>query len=143
MWQANDGYMEYAVEVDLRRISPSELYGKGPAPARGDHINLQSHAARFPSDGAVLTTGAEAIHSFVGRYVALGPGDLSRRTLAHEFGHLLGFRDGYIRGYRDLGKEGFEILELTSIFDDIMTAPRQGNVQATHFKLILDEMKER
>ena len=27
----------------------------------------------------------------------------------------------------------FEILELTSVFDDIMSAPREGHVQAAHF----------
>ena len=62
-------------------------------------------------------------------------------VIAHEFGHVLGFRDGYIRGYRDLGETGFEILELTSAFDDIMSAPRQGNVHAVHFKLILDALE--
>ena len=74
----------------------------------------------------------------MGRYVALGPGDVSKRTLAHEFGHVLGFRDGYIRGYRDLAERGFEIIELTSVFDDIMSAPREGRVQPAHFQLILD-----
>jgi hypothetical protein len=140
MWQASEAGVQYAVEIDLHRAPASQLYEAGNIPGRGDHLDLQRHAARFPTDGAVLTTGAESTHSFVGRYVALGPGDLSRRTLAHEFGHLLGFRDGYIRGYRDLGDGGFEILELTSSFDDIMTAPRQGRVQAAHFKLILEAL---
>ena len=39
---------------------------------------------------------------------------------------------------RDLGDRGFEILELTSVFDDIMSAPREGHVQAAHFKLLVD-----
>lgn len=140
MWRASEAGVQYAVEIDLHRAPASQLYEAGNIPARGEHVDLRRHAARFPGDGAVLTTGAESTHSFVGRYVALGSGDLSRRTLAHEFGHLLGFRDGYIRGYRDLGDEGFEILELTSSFDDIMTSPRQGRVQAAHFKLILDAL---
>jgi hypothetical protein len=29
-------------------------------------------------------------------------------------------------------------MELTSAFDDIMSAPRDGNVQPAHFKLLLD-----
>ena len=62
-------------------------------------------------------------------------------TLAHEFGHILGFTDGYVRGYADLGEKGFEILELTSFFDDIMSAPREGHVQPTHFKLLLDALE--
>jgi hypothetical protein len=78
----------------------------------------------------------------VGRYVALAPGDLSTRTLAHEFGHVLGFRDGYIRGYRDLGERGFEILELTSVFDDIMSAPRDGHVRPAHFRLLIENLRK-
>ena len=141
MWRAGEGGIEYAVEIDLRLVPAQQLYRTGNVPRRGDHLDLRPHAGRFPNDGAVLTTGAEATHSLVGRYVALGPGELSKRTLAHEFGHLLGFRDGYVRGYQDLGEKGFEILELTSVLDDIMTAPRQGNVRAAHFKLILDELR--
>jgi hypothetical protein len=71
----------------------------------------------------------------------LGPGDVTVRTLAHEFGHVLGFRDGYVRGYRDLGESGFEILELTSDFDDIMSAPREGRVLETHFRLIMEGVR--
>src|SRR6185503_19984155 len=108
---------------------------------RGARIDVRAHAAEFPEDGAVLTSGAQTTHSLVGRYIALAPGDLSTRTLAHEFGHILGFRDGYIHGYRDLGDQGFEILELTSVFDDIISAPREGHVQAAHFKLILEHGK--
>jgi hypothetical protein len=134
MWQAKDSVIAYSVDVDLRQI-------KNLGPSTGDRIDLNAHAGRFPKNGAILTTGAPSTHSIPGRYIALGPGDLSGRTLAHEFGHILGFRDGYIRGYRDLGERGFEILELTPSFDDIMSAPRQGNVQATHFKLLLDALK--
>jgi hypothetical protein len=31
-------------------------------------------------------------------------------------------------------------MELTSVFDDIMSAPREGEVQATHFELILNSL---
>ncbi|HLQ78619.1 MAG TPA: hypothetical protein VK210_14770, partial [Terriglobia bacterium] len=119
------------------------LYEKDPAPKRGEHIDMKVHTARFPSDGVILTTGAEMTNAIVKRYLALGPGDISERLLAHEFGHLLGFPDGYIRGYKDLGEKGFEILELTSFFDDIMSAPRDGSVQPAHFKLILETIKQR
>lgn len=134
MWQVQDSDTLYAVEIELRQVPPKAKLG--------EHIDVKTHAATFPDDGAVLTSGAQTTHSFVGRYIALAPGDLSVRTLAHEFGHVLGFRDGYIRGYRDLGDRGFEILELTSVFDDIMSAPREGHVQAAHFKLLMDALKD-
>jgi hypothetical protein len=133
MWQASDGDTAYFLQMNVKRVPP--------VAQRGDRIDVRTHAAEFPEDGAVLTTGAQTTHSLVGRYVALAPGDLSARTLAHEFGHVLGFRDGYIRGYHDLGEHGFEILELTSVFDDIMSAPREGHVQATHFKLLVEGLK--
>jgi len=130
LWQAKEGDVTYRLEIELRPVPPSAQ--------QGDRIDVRAHAAKFPEDGAVLTTGAQTNHSLVGRYVALAPGDLYARTLAHEFGHVLGFRDGYIRGYRDLGERGFEILELTSVFDDLMSAPREGHVQSAHFRLIVE-----
>ena len=134
LWQARDDDTLYRVEVEFRQLPPLAQLG--------DHIDVRAHASKFPEDGAILTTGAQTTHSFVGRYIALAPGDLPARTLAHEFGHVLGFRDGYIRGYRDLGEHGFEIMELTSVFDDIMSAPREGHVQVAHFKLLMDALKE-
>ena len=139
-WKAEDTGTRYSVEVDLRKISTADLYRGRSAPKNGEHLDLDRHVSRFPSDGGVLTTGAEFTHGSVGRYVALGPGDLDPRTFAHEFGHILGFNDGYVRGYNDLGERGFEILELTAFFDDIMSAPREGHVQATHFKLLLEAL---
>jgi hypothetical protein len=133
LWQARDGDTSYVLEIELRQVPPLA--------ERGERVDVRAIASRFPEDGAVLTTGAQTTHSLVGRYIALAPGDLSTRTLAHEFGHVLGFHDGYIRGYRDLGEQGFEIMELTSVFDDIMSAPREGHVQATHFKLLMDALK--
>jgi hypothetical protein len=133
LWQARDGDTAYVLEIELRQVPPLA--------ERGERVDVRAIASRFPEDGAVLTTGAQTTHSLVGRYIALAPGDLSTRTLAHEFGHVLGFHDGYIRGYRDLGEQGFEIMELTSVFDDIMSAPREGHVQATHFKLLMDALK--
>jgi hypothetical protein len=133
LWEARDGDTAYALEIDIRQVPP--------VAERGERVDVRAIASRFPGDGAVLTTGAQTTHSLVGRYIALAPGDLSTRTLAHEFGHVLGFHDGYIRGYRDLGEQGFEIMELTSAFDDIMSAPREGHVQAAHFKLLMDALK--
>lgn len=140
MWHAKDETTEFLVQIEFRPIGVDALYPEG-VPVAGAHIEMRAHAARFPVDGAVLTTGAESTHAFVGRFIALGSGALSVHTLAHEFGHILGFRDGYIRGYRDLGSEGFEIMEMTSTFDDIMSAPQKGLAKPTHFKLLLDNLR--
>jgi hypothetical protein len=141
IWRAEEDGMKYALEMELRKVAPADLYRGRNVPRPGDHFDVDKHVARFPSDGGVLTTAAEFTYGSVGRYVALGPGDLAPRTLAHEFGHILGFNDGYIRGYSDLGEKGFEIMELTAFFDDIMSAPREGHVQPTHFKLLMEALK--
>ncbi len=143
VWQTRDDETTYHIEVEVRKISTAELYENGAAPRRGDHIDTKVHVARFPAGALVLTTGAEITNAVVKRNIALGPGDISMRTLAHEFGHLLGFPDGYIRGYKDLGEKGLEIQELTSVFDDIMSSPREGAVQPAHFKLILEAVRNR
>lgn len=142
MWSVS-GDNGYRLDIQFRKLSPSMLYPDGRWPGTGDHIDLADHVARFPDDGARLTTGAESTYGYVGDYVALGPGEITLRTLAHEFGHVLGFADGYIRGYRDLGSEGFEILELTSAFEDIMSAPREGRVLASHFELVIEAIEAR
>src|SRR6188768_712018 len=138
VWLARDSESTYSVEVEFRKISTTALYEGEKAPERGAHFEVGAHAARFPTGGLVLTTGAEMTNAVVKRYVALGPGDVFMRTLAHEFGHLLGFPDGYVRGYKDLGEMGLEIEELTTVFDDIMSAPRDGAVLPAHFKMILE-----
>jgi hypothetical protein len=143
MWFVGDDDSGFALDIEFRRLSPAMVYATERTPERGDHIELSEHAARFPDDGAVLTTGAESTYGFVGAYVALGPGAITLRTLAHEFGHALGFADGYVRGYRDLGEQGFEILELTSAFDDIMSAPREGRVLPSHFEVMIEAIDAR
>jgi len=140
-WRAQEDGIQYSVELEVRKVAASVLYRGRSVPQNGEHLNIDKHVARFAEDGGVLTTGAEFTYGSIGHYVALGPGDLAPRTLAHEFGHILGFNDGYIRGYNDLGEKGLEILELTAFFDDIMTAPREGHVQPTHFKLLLEALK--
>jgi hypothetical protein len=143
VWQAHDADTSYSVEIEFRKISAAALYEGETPPQRGGHFEVSVHAARFPLGGLVFTTGAEMTNAAVKRYVALGPGDIFVRTLAHEFGHLLGFPDGYIRGYRDLGEAGFEIQELTTVFDDIMSSPRDGAVLPAHFKMIMEAIKQR
>jgi len=90
--------------------------------------------ARFPENVAVLTTGAPSLQTVGSRAIVLGPYDISQRTAAHEFGHLLGLPDSYLRGYRDLGLDGFEILELVPDRTDIMSSIEAGYVQTRHFE---------
>ncbi|HET9129563.1 MAG TPA: hypothetical protein VFO86_01370 [Terriglobia bacterium] len=143
VWQARDADTSYSVDIEFRKISAAALYEGETAPQQGAHFELNVHAARFPAGSLDFTTGAEMTNAVVKRYVALGPGDIFVRTLAHEFGHLLGFPDGYIRGYKDLGEAGLEIQELTTVFDDIMSSPRDGAVLPAHFKMIVDAIKQR
>jgi len=68
----------------------------------------------------------------------LGPHSITPRVLAHEFGHILGFRDRYVRGYKDLAADGFEILEVLADPDDIMAVPGSGSVLLRHFEMLLE-----
>ena len=147
-WHVQDGQDEYRVRLTMRTIPPERLYcgpaddGKASAaacapPAKGEHINLEAHVARFPADGAVLTTGAESLKLTAMRAIVLGPHDVAPRTLAHEFGHVLGFPDAYLRGYKDLGADGFEVEEFVPNFEDIMSSPGAGSVLARHFKALI------
>jgi hypothetical protein len=136
IWRAEEAGTRYELEIEFRKTRLKD------PPQPGERLDMDKHLGRFPSDGGVLTTGAQFTYGSVGRAVVLGPGDLSPRTLAHEFGHILGFPDGYIRGYTDLGERGFEILELTAFFDDIMSAPREGRVQSTHFRLLMEALEK-
>ena len=69
--------------------------------------------------------------------MALGPGEISPNVLAHEFGHILGFAGEYLRGYRDLGEDGYEVLEVIPGADDLMAAPGEGKVSRSYFEVLL------
>jgi hypothetical protein len=86
----------FRIQLEFTRIPVERLYPANP-PHHGEHIDTRQHLGRFPKDALVLTTGAKSTHARTGRYVQLGPHPSTRRTLAHEFGHLLGFDDGYLR----------------------------------------------
>ncbi len=147
-WRVQDGEDEYRVLLTITTIQPERLYcshhgdGKNPAPAceppaMGQHKNLDAHVSRFPADGAILTTGAESLQLIDGRAIVLGPHDVAPRTLAHEFGHVLGFPDANLRGYKDLGPDGFQVMELVTDFSDIMSSPGAGSVLARHFRSLI------
>jgi tetratricopeptide (TPR) repeat protein len=146
-WHVVDGEDEYRVRLTITAIAPERLYCAGTddaksltagcaPPVKGEHINLVKHVARFPADGAVFTTGAESLQLTTDRAIVLGPHDVAPRTLAHEFGHVLGFPDAYLRGYKDAGADGFQVLEFVPNYEDIMSSPGAGSVLARHFKVL-------
>lgn len=128
----------YAVELELKRISPAELYPEG-APGLGEAIDGEAHLARFPGGALILTTGAKSTHAMQGRYVLLGPSPTTRRTLAHEFGHLLGLSDAYLRGYDgDPGDPfGVVLVEWTGLIDNLMGRPNGGRVSEEMIETLL------
>jgi hypothetical protein len=143
-WRLDDGADHYRVTLEVRPLSARQLYracrGDGSGcgtPRGGELIDLAAHAARFPQDGAILTTGGRTLHVKLGRAIVLGPQDLHPRSLVHEFGHLLGFADLYVRGYRNLGADGYEVIETEAEHGDIMGDSRAGPVLPRHFEQIV------
>ncbi len=119
----------FEVRLDITVIPPAALY-PGGVPETGAEIDLAAHLARFPDGALILTTGAESTHAFTGRYVALGPSPLTPRVLAHEFGHLLGFSDTYVRSYTGAPGDahGVVVIEWSGLHDDLMGSPGSGRV---------------
>jgi hypothetical protein len=144
VWHVADGATDLAVEVTMRPVSPARLYPQTPCsagdrcspPAKGEAIDVGQHLARFPEGAGILTTGASTTH-VSGRAIVLGPHAIAPNVLAHELGHLLGFPDMYFRGYRDLGADGFEVLEVVAEPDDLMGSPGAGVVFRRHFELLI------
>jgi hypothetical protein len=139
IWRLRNGREEFRVVLTESFLPAPRLYADSAPPTRGDRIDLQRHLARFPRDGAILTTGAGTTH-VSGRAVILGPEQISPRLLAHEFGHILGFKDRYFRGYRDLGEDGFQILEVIASHSDIMGSPASGEVRHGQFMRLLQAL---
>jgi hypothetical protein len=136
-WRVRDGNEEFQVEIAFATLAPARLYGPAAPPQKGAHIDVAKHIGLFPQDGASLTTGAVTTHVF-GRAIVLGPHDIAPHVLAHEFGHLLGFRDFYFRGYEDLGGDGYLVKEAIADPNDIMGAPGYGPVLRRHFEKIIE-----
>jgi len=137
VWRLRDGEDTFRVRLALTYVPAARLYGTRPVPREGEEIDLGNHVALFPPGGAVLTTGARWTHVTAGRCVALGPHDLAPHVLAHEFGHVLGFKDVYFRGYRDLGEDGFEVTEVVADPEDVMGDPGSGPVLRRHFEKLI------
>jgi hypothetical protein len=136
-WQLRNAKNSFRVKLDITYLSTDSLYADSDKPIKGEYLDILTHLGRFPSGGAILTTGALTTH--VQNYaIVLGPHALTPRVLAHEFGHILGFRDAYFRGYKDLGENGFQIMEVVSDPSDIMAAPLTGVVLPSHFEMMLD-----
>jgi hypothetical protein len=133
VWHLHSGKDDFRIQLHFSYVSPEHLYGTHKPPQNGDRMNIQKHVDQFPADGAILTTGAITTH-VNGRAIILGPHDITRGVLAHEFGHILGFRDAYFRGYRDLAGDGFQVLEIVADSNDIMGAPATGAVLRRHYE---------
>ncbi len=129
VWNESEAARSHRFRIELRfvRIAPGQLYADG-VPTPGSEINDAAHMARFPQGSLVLTTGAKSTHAMKGRYVQIGTNQISPHVLAHEFGHLLGFDDGYLRGTEGEASDpfGFTFVEWTGILDDLMGAPGIG-----------------
>jgi hypothetical protein len=136
-WQLKDGKNSYRVELDVTHLSIDALYVETDKPRPGQRIEIRHHLKRFPSGAPILTTGARSTH-VRGYAIVLGPHPIAPHVLAHEFGHILGFRDRYVRGYRNLGKQGFQVMEVVVDPSDIMAATAHGVVRPSHFLKLWD-----
>ena len=119
----------FTLDLELRHVNPGDLYPE-EAPPPGAAIDVETHLQRFPAGTVVMTTGAESTHAFTGRAILLGPSPITRRTLAHEFAHLIGFDDAYLRGYegRPYAAFGVVLVEWTGLSDDLMGNSDGGRV---------------
>jgi hypothetical protein len=134
----------FAVRLEIRHLTATELYPQG-APARGTAISVKEHLARYPEGALILTTGGKSTHSWVGRNITLGPDPITPRTLAHEFGHLLGFSDAYLRSYQGDPRDpyGVVLLEWTGLIDNLMGSPAVGRVTEAMIETLIDTYGER
>ena len=130
---------QFSVELNWQRISIESLYPDG-VPDRGSHIDMNAHYALFTGCPLVLTTGATSLNAGVGSRIFLGTSPVSSRTLAHEFGHLLGFEDAYLRGYDGEPSDpyGVVIVEWTGLSSDLMGDSAHGQVGHEMINKLID-----
>ena len=134
---------KFKVALTVRRVSPSSLYPQG-APESASPVDIDEHVSRFPAGALVLTTGARSTHAFNGRYIQLGTNRCRPRTLAHEFGHLLGFSDAYLRCYVGEPSDlmGCSIMEWSGLLNDLMGEPEHGRVTPAMIDRLLSAYRE-
>lgn len=120
---------QFSVALSWQQISAEILYPDG-VPVRGAHIDMDKHYALFTGCALVLTSGASSLNAGVGSRIFLGTDPVSPRTLAHEFGHLIGFEDAYLRGYDGDPSDpyGVVIVEWTGLSSDLMGDSERGQV---------------
>jgi len=142
-WCINDGEDEYRLQIELRKLPAETLYGGESSdhgliavPQKADQISPLEHCRKFPGDAASLTSGSQQTYVQT-ECLFVGPEDVKASTLVHEFGHLLGFEDEYVRGYRDLSKDGYEIIEIVPNGEDIMANSSQGGIHRRHFLALI------
>ena len=130
--------IDLQLEVQWSRISPQKLYAPEPPPT-GQSLDREEHLSRFPSDTLVFTTGVESTVALTGRAVILGCCEIAPRVLAHEFGHLLGFDDAYVRGFEGDPDSvyGAVLVEWVGLFDDLMGNPAGGEVSRAMLEQLL------
>ena len=139
-WRISDPNKSYRVQLDVTFISPQILYGDKPM--GGQKLDLRRHLERFPPGAAILTTGG--LTTYVQDFaIILGAQGITPLILAHEFGHILGFRDRYVRGYKNLGEDGFLVMERIVDPEDIMAATPYGAVFPRHFERLIDQVNPR
>jgi len=128
----------FSVELKWRFMAVEALYPE-EAPGPGDRIDVKMHLSLFNDCRMILTTGGSSTYARTGDCIVLGTDPESRRTLAHEFGHLLGFSDAYVRGHDgDSSDEyGAILVEWTGLTNDLMGSSVSGKVSAVMIDTLL------
>lgn len=108
------------VDVRWRRMTADDW--RAPPPPAGELVDQDAHLARFPEGALVLTTGVASTVAMMNRAILLGTDPIRPRELAHEFGHLVGFQDAYLRTYEGdaNGPYGLRLVEWDGLLDDLM-----------------------